>query len=165
MAIVYLSLGSNSGDRLANLQQATSFLSMLDDVDILETSAFYETQPWGVKNQPWFINAVVKLSTALTPQKLLFECQKIESLLGRNRDTEIRWGERTLDIDVLFYDSEILVTDNLKIPHKYLHERAFVLVPMLEIAPDFIHPVFEKTIEELYNELNKPEEVFLYGTI
>lgn len=165
MAIVYLSLGSNSGDRLANLQQATSFLSMLEDVDILETSAFYETQPWGVKNQPWFINAVVKISTELSAQKLLSECQKIESLLGRNRNTEIRWGERTLDVDIIFYDDEILVEENLKIPHKYMHERAFVLVPMLEIAPDFVHPVFEKTVEELYGELDKPDEVFLYGTI
>lgn len=165
MAIVYLSLGSNSGDRLATLQQATSFLSMLEDVDILETSAFYETQPWGVKKQPWFINAVVKISTELSAQKLLLECQKIESLLGRNRDTEIRWGERTLDVDIIFYDDEIIVEENLKIPHKYMHERAFVLVPMLEIAPDFVHPVFEKTVEELYDELDKPDEVFLYGTI
>lgn len=165
MTKVYLSIGSNSGDRLANLQQVSGCLSLIDDIKIISTSAFYETQPWGVENQPWFLNAVIELETGLSAQKLLFECQKIESKLGRNRDNEIRWGERLVDIDILFYGNEIIVTDNLKIPHKYLHKRAFVLVPMLEIASEFVHPVFEKSIEQLYEELENPEDVFLYGTI
>jgi len=165
MAIVFLSIGSNIGDRLANLQHMSGCLSLNDNIEIVQASSFYETEPWGEKNQPWFLNAVLQIKTSLPAKELLYVCQDIESKLGRNREDENRWGERCADIDILFYDNEIIISDNLKIPHQYIHERAFILVPMLEIAPKFVHPVFGKTIEQLYDELNNPEEVFLYGTV
>ena len=165
MAIVYLSLGSNMGDRLSNIQQAVNLLSLDAGIEIIKTSSFYETEPWGVKNQNWFVNAVIKISTVLKPIELLRVINHTEERLGRCRERETRWGERALDIDILFYDDIIFESEILTIPHINLHNRAFVLVPMLEIAENYIHPVFEKTIMELYEDLKNPEEIFLYGTI
>ena len=165
MAIAYLSLGSNIGDRLSNIQQAVQLLSLDENMVILKTSSFYETEPWGVKNQPWFVNAVIRIETELKPIELLRVINHTEERLGRCRELENRWCARTLDIDILFYDDLIFENEILTIPHKNLHNRAFVLVPMLEIAENYIHPVFKKTILEIYDELNNPEEIFLYGTI
>lgn len=168
MAIAYLSLGSNKGDRVGYVQQATSLLSSLNENErvfkIIRTSSLYETQPWLEKNTTWFVNAVIEIKTNLAPQELLHECQKIEHLLGRNREEEGLYGDRTIDIDILFYNNEIISEDNLQIPHKFLHQRAFILVPMLEFNPDFIHPVLNKSIEDLHEELENPEMVYLYGT-
>lgn len=168
MAIAYLSLGSNKGDRVGYVQQATSHLSSLNEGErvfkIIRTSSLYETQPWLEKNTTWFVNAVIEIKTNLSPQDLLDECQKIEHLLGRNREEEGLYGDRTIDIDILFYNNEIISEDNLQIPHKFLHQRAFILVPMLEFNSDFIHPVLNKSIEDLHEELENPEMVYLYGT-
>ena len=165
MSVAFLSLGSNKGDRLSNIQQAVSFLSNDNSVEIAATSSFYETEPWGKKNQPWFVNAVIAIRTELSPVELLRICQNIELKLGRNRTNEEHWGERSMDIDILFYDELVLSNEILTIPHKYVHERAFALVPMLEIKPNYIHPVLNKTILQLHEELNDPEDVFLYGTV
>lgn len=165
MAIVFLSLGSNTGDRLSNIQQAVNFLSNDNSIEVAACSSFYETEPWGKKNQPWFVNAVIAIRTELKPVELLKICQNIEAMLGRNRENEIHWGTRSIDIDILFYDNLIFSNEILTIPHPYVHMRAFVLVPMLEIKSSFVHPVLGKTIEQLHNELDNPEDVFLYGTI
>ncbi len=166
MARVFLSLGSNIGDRLANIQQAVSMLSMSDDVSIVKSSSFYETEPWGNVNQNWFVNAAVALDTNLAPLEFLKLCQSVEKQLGRIRTENKKWLERTIDIDILMYDNLVLSIDTtLNIPHPYMHKRAFVLVPMLEVKSDLVHPVFNKTISELYDELEYPEDVFLYGTI
>lgn len=165
MSIAFLSLGSNKGDRLSAIQQAVSFLSNDNSIEVAATSSFYETEPWGKKNQSWFVNAVIAIRTNLSPVELLRVCQDIETKLGRNRENEIRWGERSMDIDILFYDDLVISNEILTIPHKYVHERAFALVPMLEIKPNYIHPVLNKTILELHEELNDPEDVFLYGTV
>lgn len=165
MARVFLSLGSNLGDRLSNIQQAVSTLSMLDEVNIVKTSSFYETEPWGNKKQNWFVNCAVALDTVLSPEELLKKCQKIELTLGRIRNQKERWQERAIDIDILMYDDLIMTSPNLVIPHPYMHERAFVLIPMLEVKPDLVHPVFKKTVSDLYDEISNPEDVFLYGTI
>ena len=165
MSVAFLSLGSNRGDRLSNIQQAVSFLSNDNSIEIAATSSFYETEPWGKKNQAWFVNAVIAIRTELSPVELLRICQNIELKLGRDRTHEEHWGERSMDIDILFYDDLIISNELLTVPHKYVHERAFALVPMLEIKSDFIHPVFKKTILELHEELNDPEDVFLYGTV
>lgn len=166
MARVFLSLGSNLGDRLANIQQAVSLLGMSDKINIIKTSSFYETEPWGNKNQPWFLNAALALDTEYSPEDLLFVCQNIEHQLGRIRNEKDKWSERAIDIDILMYDDKILsIGEKLTIPHPFMHARAFVLVPMLEVKADLIHPVFNKTISELYDELDNPEDVFLYGTI
>ena len=166
MSRVFLSLGSNMGDRAANISQAVSLLSISDKVKIIKTSAFYETEPWGNKNQGWFVNAALALDTDLSPEDLLKYCQDIELKMGRIRRENERWGQRAIDIDILMYDDKIIsIGTALNIPHPLMHLRAFVLVPMLEVKSDLVHPVFNKTISELYDELENPEDVFLYGTI
>lgn len=164
MTIVYLCLGSNKGDRVGYVQQATSLLGEAEGIKIIRTSSLYETQPWLGKDTTWYINAVLEVKTSLSPHDLLSECLRIEQQLGRNRLEEGRFGDRTIDIDILFYGKDVIDEENLKIPHKCLHERAFTLVPMLELNPDFIHPEFGKNISELHEELEDPEMVYLYGT-
>lgn len=198
MAIVYLSLGSNKGDRVGFVQQATSLLSAINEEEndltptknssnhferlnnlftskkmcpqekkvfkVIRTSSLYETQPWLEKETTWFVNAIIEVKTNLNPQDLLSECQRIEKQLGRNRELEGHFGDRTIDIDILFYDKEIINEENLQIPHKYLYQRAFILVPMLEINPDLIHPELNKSMVDLHEELENPEMVYLYGT-
>ena len=164
MAIVYLSLGSNLGDRIGYIQQATSLLGSVENISIIRTSAFYETEPWDMNSENWFVNAVVELKTSLSPQDLLAECKRIENLLGRIEKTSADYKDRTIDIVILFYGKEIINEETLTIPHKYVHLRAFTLVPLLELIPDFEHPVLHKTISELHNDLENPEMVFLYGT-
>ena len=164
MTIAYLSLGSNLGDRVGYLQQATSLLGMHPDINIVSTSSFYESEPWKMDSENWFVNAVVQISTTLEPEALLNECQRIETQLGRKRHQSAVYTDRTIDIDIIFYDKLILNTENLTIPHKHFHKRAFMLVPMLEIAEDFVHPFFGKTVESLYDEIEEPEMVCLYGT-
>ncbi len=164
MAIVYLSLGSNSGDRIGYVQQATSLLGASDNITLIRTSAFYETEPWGMDSENWFVNAVVEIKTSLSPQELLAECQRIEKQLGRKREESKEYSDRTIDIDILFYNKDIINDENLIIPHKFVHLRAFTLVPLLELIPNFEHPVLHKTISELHNDLENPEMVFLYGT-
>ena len=166
MSRVFLSLGSNLGDKLSNIQQAVSCLSMSENIKILKTSSFYETQPWGNKNQEWFINAALALDTELSCEELLEFCQNIEVQLGRVRKENERWTQRAIDIDILMYDDKIIsMPPKLMVPHPLMHLRAFVLVPMLEVKADLVHPVFNKTISELYDELEYPEDVFLYGTV
>ncbi len=155
MAIVFLSLGSNIGDRLGYVQQAASILGTTKDINIITTSSFYETEPWQMDSPNWFVNAIVQISTSLSPEELLIVIQRIESQLGRER------SERR---DILFYDNKIMNTDKLIIPHRFFHRRACMLVPMLEIAQDYIHPLFNKSISDLYDELEEPEQVVLYGT-
>ena len=164
MAIVYLSLGSNSGDRIGFVQQATSLLGGADGITLIRTSAFYETEPWGMNSENWFINAVVEIKTTLSPRHLLEECKRIEKQLGRRSNTDKGYSDRTIDIDILFYNKDIINEPDLIIPHKFLHLRAFTLVPLLELIPNFEHPVLHKTITEIHSDLENPEMVFLYGT-
>lgn len=164
MAIAYLSLGSNKGDRIGYVQQAASLLGADEGITIVRSSSFYETEPWGMDTKTWFVNAVVEVKTKYTPQELLKICQRIETQLGRDRKDSNTYEDRTIDIDILFYNKDIIEEDNLTIPHKFLHLRAFILVPMMELNADFVHPVLHKTIEEMHNDLENPEMVFLYGT-
>lgn len=165
MPSAYLSIGSNLGDRVSNIQQAVNLLTADSSVEIVTTSSFYETEPWGGVHQNWFVNAAVEIKTELSPIELLRVLQNIEDRLGRCREKEVRWGERTLDIDILFYENLVFQNELLILPHKLLHKRAYVLVPMLEIASEAIHPVNNKTISQMHEELENPEDVFLYGTI
>ncbi len=164
MAIVYLSLGSNKGDRIGYVQQAASLLGLDEGITIVRTSAFYETEPWNMNTQTWFVNAIVEIKTKYTPLGLLQVCQRIENQLGREHKNTNDYEDRTIDIDILFYNKDIIQEENLTIPHKYMHLRAFTLVPMMELNADFVHPVLQKSIVEMHNDLKNPEMVFLYGT-
>lgn len=164
MAIIYLSLGSNKGDRIGYVQQAASLLGADEKITIVRTSAFYESEPWNMNTQTWFVNAVVEAKTNYSPKELLEVCQRIEKQLGREKKNTPDYEDRTIDIDILFYNKDIIQEDDLVIPHKYMHLRAFTLVPMMELNADFIHPVLHKSIAEMHNDLENPEMVFLYGT-
>ena len=165
MSKAYLSLGSNLGDRLSNIQQAVRLLISDNNINLLRASSFYETQPWGLGGQNWFINAAIAVETEMSPVELLRVCQNIEAKLGRIREGKPKWSERAIDIDILFYDDLIFKNEILEIPHKYVHLRAFALVPMIEVNANFVHPVLKKNIIELHEALENPEDVFLYGTV
>ena len=164
MAIVYLSLGSNKGDRIGYVQQAASLLGMDDGISIVRCSAFYETEPWNMNTKTWFVNAVIEIKTKYSAKELLNICQEIEKKLGREHKAGNNYEDRTIDIDILFYDHDVISEENLVVPHKYVHLRAFNLVPMMELDADYIHPVLNKSIVDMHSDLENPEMVFLYGT-
>lgn len=143
--IVYLALGSNLGDRLANLKQAIAALT--PQLDVKAKSQVYETPPWGYEDQPKFLNQVVKAKTYLEPEPLLKHLKRLEVALGRQESFPN--GPRLIDIDILFYDELILYSPSLVIPHPRLHERAFVLLPLMDLDPELIHPVNKKSVREM----------------
>ncbi|MFN4145226.1 MAG: 2-amino-4-hydroxy-6-hydroxymethyldihydropteridine diphosphokinase [Runella sp.] len=157
---VYLLLGGNLGHREATLQQARKLIeSRIAPIEV--ASQVYETAPWGVTDQPSFLNQVLMLRTHLHPIDILELVQKIEQYLGRERRE--RWGAREIDVDILFYGELILQMPDLVIPHPRLQERRFTLLPLVEIAPTFIHPKFKKTISELLAECIDDSKVNVYN--
>lgn len=143
---VFLHTGSNLGNKAANLKQACREIEKRIGA-IQKESLIYITKAWGITDQPDFLNQALEIQTDLEPFELLRTINAIESDMGRKR--EIKWGTRLIDIDILFYEDQIIDTEKLIIPHAYLHYRNFVLIPLREIAPDFKHPIFKKTITEL----------------
>ena len=152
---VYLSLGSNLGDRAAHLRAAVERLSEAGTVKA--TSSFYETEPVDFRDQPWFLNCVVALETGKTPRELLAHALAIEEKMGRRRTRDK--GPRTIDIDILLYGDRVIDEPGLKIPHLAMQERRFVLEPLAEIAPEAFHPVLKKTALELLVELPAGQRV------
>ena len=148
--IAFLALGTNLGDRPGNLLVAIAALPPA--VTVLEKSFVYETLPWGVTDQPSFLNMVIKGETHQRPQELLKNLKQIETHLGRI--PSIHYGPRKIDIDILFYDNLIFDSPELTLPHPHMHERAFVLVPLADLTPEQIHPVFGRTIRQLLAELD-----------
>ena len=153
--LTYLSLGSNLGDRRVNLRDAIARLESYGD--IASVSSFYETEPVGVTEQPWFLNCAVGLETERTHQQLMSAALGIEREMGRHR-TQTK-GPRTIDIDILLFGNTVLSSPELTIPHPAMRERRFVLEPLSEIAPDTWHPVFQRTIRELRDELPPGQDV------
>jgi 2-amino-4-hydroxy-6-hydroxymethyldihydropteridine diphosphokinase len=150
MSIVYIGIGSNLGDRKANCMRAIELLAGKGIV-VRKESSLYETDPWGDKNQPKFINMAIEIETELKPQDLLGILAGIEKEFGRKKSC--KWGPRIIDLDILLYNSITIDQDDLKIPHPFMHERDFVLKPLYEIAPDVKHPVLNLSTGELLQKL------------
>ena len=155
---VFLSLGSNLDDRRTNLRRAAALINK-EIGKIAKSSSLYETEPWGNTDQPAFLNQVVMANTTLDPRGLLEAITRIEREMGRQRKE--KWGPRTIDVDILFYGKRVIRDKGLEIPHPELPQRGFVLVPMMEIAPDFEHPTLKKPMDELYMECTDESAVIL----
>ncbi len=155
--IVYIGIGSNLGDKIGQCERAIAEILKVDQHKLLAKSSLFKTKPIGDTSQDWFVNGVIKIETDLGPLELLQMLQEAESRLGRKKTS--RWGPRTIDLDILFYDEEEVQMENLQIPHPLLHERQFVLIPLAEIDPTFIHPLLKKSIGELLEDLKENQEV------
>ncbi len=154
-SLAYLSLGSNVGDRAAQLRSALARLETSGRVAAV--SSFYETEPMEFTQQPWFLNCAVALETTQTPQQLMTSILHIEQAMGRQRLQ--KKGPRSIDIDILLFDDAVVNSSELTVPHPALHRRRFVLEPLAEIAPNALHPVLNKTIRELLDALPEGQAV------
>lgn len=167
--LAYVGLGSNHGDRVGYIQQAVQLLKDIKKLEVLECSSLYEAEPVGEEYSTWFVNAVAIIETSFSCQELLEVLKDIENRLEDLHANELKKGNssgrrRIIDLDILFFGFEVMDTKDLVVPHPLLHQRAFALVPLLELTPDLNHPHLNKTVSQLHQELKEPEEVFLYGT-
>lgn len=155
--MIYISLGSNIGDKLKFLKTASEEISKLYDTKIIRSSSIYKTEPWGKKNQDVFLNSVLEIDSGLTPELLLSGLKEIEIRLGRrNRE---KWAEREIDLDILFYHDLVVKSDKINIPHPEIQNRKFVLIPMYELNPEFVHPVLNVSIGYLLENSKDNSEV------
>ena len=155
MVDVFIGLGSNVGDREGNLNKAAGLLR--NEMKLLKISSMYETEPMYLTDQPWFVNCVAKFETNLAPKELLERLRNIERRLGRQEN--VKYGPRSIDLDILFYGNEVINESDLKIPHPKLYERRFVLVPFVEIEPDRVHPIYGTSVAALLANLDSNERV------
>ncbi len=163
MAKVYFVIGGNLGDRERYLDRTKSLISERVGL-ILRHSSLYESEPWGFEHEQNFLNQVIIVDTQLSPAAILLEISFIEGVLGRERNGN-GYTPRTADIDILFYDQQVLFSPSLVIPHRFLHKRMFVLTPLCEVAPDLIHPLFSVTIRELISTCEDITKVWKYQPV
>lgn len=161
----YIGVGSNVGNRCAHCQAAVDALGRLGGTRVAACSRWFETEPVGEIAQDWFLNGAVAIDTVLGPHELLTRCRRIEHDRGRNRAQESPGGPRTLDLDILLYGDRVVDTPDLQIPHPRMAERAFVLIPLEDIAPRAVHPVRQATVAELSARLADPHVVRLFEAI
>lgn len=152
---IYILLGTNLGERKNNLQDAISKLNEVDEIFVTNRSKIYESSPWGITNQPRYLNQVLEVATSLEPYQLLIKLLSVEHKMGRTRNG-IKWGPRIIDIDLLFYNQSCVERTGLVVPHPQLHNRRFTLIPLDEIAPLFYHPLLKKTTHQLLEECQDP---------
>lgn len=167
--LAYIGLGSNHGDRVGYIQQAVQFLKDIKHLEVVDCSSLYEAEPVGEEYSNWFVNAVAIIETSFSCEELLDVLLDIEKRLENIHANELKKGissgrKRIIDLDILFFGFEVMDTKNLVVPHPLLHQRAFALVPLLELSPDLNHPQLNKSVSQLHQELKEPEQVFLYGT-
>ncbi len=157
---IFLGLGSNQGDRELNLKNSIKLLNSKAG-KVLNSSRIYESEPWGVKNQNYFLNQVIEIETHIDPIDLLNICKNIEYDMGRN--PEIRWGKRVIDIDILYYQSRVINQKKLIIPHKLMQERKFVMIPLNDLNENHLHPILKITNKEILNNCIDSCKVKYYG--
>ncbi len=150
---VYLSVGSNMGDRIENCRSGIANFVSAGRLALLEQSPYYVSEPVDYKDQPWFVNGVIKIATVLSPLSLLQVIHNVQRAAGRHADP-IRFGPRILDLDILLYDRVTIHTDEIEIPHPRMHKRRFVLKPICDIGPDMVHPVLNKSMRFLLDQLD-----------
>ncbi|MCR5691769.1 MAG: 2-amino-4-hydroxy-6-hydroxymethyldihydropteridine diphosphokinase [Eubacterium sp.] len=153
---VYLSVGSNLGDREKYIEDAIEALRKDNKIKDLQVSGLIETKPYGVEDQPKFLNGALALKTLYSPEELLERLHEIEK--AGKRERSLRWGPRTIDLDILTYGDEIIQKENLTIPHIEMHKRLFVLEPLRELSPWLLHPVLHRTVEDLYEDLKEESD-------
>ena len=154
---VFVSVGSNLGDKIENCQKGIKGLLADGRSILVGSSSFYRTSPVDYKDQDWFVNLVVKIETALNPFDLLDKIQGIEKAMGRKTGT-VRFGPRVLDLDIIFYDDQVVQTDTLEIPHPRMHKRRFVLKPICDIEPSMMHPLLGRDMQSLLSDLQDLEQ-------
>ncbi len=154
---VFIGLGSNLGDRRNNVERALEELKLSGMVEVKKVSAFYETEPVGPPPQGKYLDAAAEIETILTPHTLLALLKKVEAGIGRT-PSDIRWGPRKIDLDILLFGDLVIDEEDLKIPHPLLHERLFMLEPLCEIAPDVVHPILKKPVAQILAELIKKDK-------
>tara|TARA_Y100000588_G_scaffold292634_1_gene312044 strand:+ start:2005 stop:2499 length:495 start_codon:yes stop_codon:yes gene_type:complete len=148
-----IGIGSNLGSPAENCRKAVASLCESEEINVIKQSSLYESEPIGKKNQPWFVNTVIEIQTSLSPERLLKKLLNIEQQFGRTRNE--KWGPRIIDLDILDYDGRIINSESLTLPHPEMLNRRFVLEPLSEISGSIIHPVQNKSIQSLLNELPK----------
>lgn len=157
MALVYLGLGTNIGNKRKNMVTAAALLAERAG-DVLSLSSFYETEPWGFASENTFLNAALELETACSPMELLHLTQQIEREMGRTQKSDGSYHDRIIDIDILLYGNEVVHHEDLVVPHPLMQQRLFVMQPLAEIAPSLVHPVLQKSMYDLYMNLLDGED-------
>ncbi len=158
-SICFLGIGSNLGNPKNNCGEAIDRISKIEGVRVLRTSSLYKSEPVGITDQPWFVNAAAEIRSHLSPEELFNGLKRVETAMGR--EAAPRWGPRIIDIDILLFDQDVIDEENLKIPHPELHKRRFVLMPLNELAPYAIHPAFGVSIKGLLERTEDSSAVVL----